>query len=280
VPPQLLSWHVDSQDGQIVVIVSGALVGTVASALYRTLIRCLAREPAAILVELSGMSVAEPDAVKIFAMITQQAEVWPGTPFLLCTGNPATAALIGNEAPETLQLFETVADAQSALTGHDSLISELILPVAGAARRARDILTEACLRWDVPHLIAPTALVASELVTNAVVHARTILTLQMRLRPRHLYLAVFDGSDTEPVTRDDHGQSPGGRGLPMVEAASTRWGYLRRTTAKSCGRRSPFDDGAPPRGPWAGARAQRSARLSRAGATDSPVRDGQGRPFV
>jgi anti-sigma regulatory factor (Ser/Thr protein kinase) len=75
--------------------------------------------------------------------------------------------------------------------------------------------------------------VASELVTNAIEHANTAMTLEVRLRPRYLYLAVHDGAYTEPVPR--HGQdveASGGRNLRLVERASTRWGYLRRTDGK------------------------------------------------
>jgi anti-sigma regulatory factor (Ser/Thr protein kinase) len=233
VPPQPLSWHVDSRDGLVVVTVSGALDAAAGSALYRTLMQCLAREPVAILVELSGMTVAEADAAKIFARILQQADVWPGTPLLFCAPDPTTATLIMNASRESVPLFATVADALSGLTGRDELFSELLLPVRGAARRGRDIVTEACLRWDVPHLTAPAALAASELVSNVVVHARTVMTVQVRLRPRYLYLAVFDGTDAEPVPRHGHdADASGGRGLRLVERVSTRWGHLRRTDGK------------------------------------------------
>jgi len=75
--------------------------------------------------------------------------------------------------------------------------------------------------------------VASELISNAVEHAHTIMTLQVRLRPRYLHLAVFDGAEAEPVPRcGPDTEAAGGRGLQMVELVSTRWGYLRRTDGK------------------------------------------------
>ena len=147
--------------------------------------------------------------------------------------DPATARPITHGAGGPVPLFATVADGCATLTNHDELISELILPVAGAARTARDIVTVACGRWALPHLSAAATLVASELVTNAVEHAGTVATQQVRLRPRLLYIAVFDGADTEPVPH--HGSDPGatgGRGLHLVEQMSARWGCLRRTDGK------------------------------------------------
>ncbi len=64
------------------------------------------------------------------------------------------------------------------------------------------------------------------------VHAGTAMTLQARLRPRYLYLAVFDGSHAEPAPRHHHLDTPGGRGLHMVQLFSARWGYQRRHDGK------------------------------------------------
>jgi anti-sigma regulatory factor (Ser/Thr protein kinase) len=231
-PP--LSWQVDSRDGLAVVTVSGGLDAGGGAALYRALTRCLADEPVAILVELSGMTVTEREAAKILPAIVRQAGVWPGTPLLLCAPNPATASLIAEWTDEPVTLFTTTADARATLTGRDELISEPILPVPGAARHARNVATEACVRWNLPHLTAPVTLVASELVTNAIEHAGTAMTLQLRLRPRYLYLAVHDGAaHTAPSPRHgtDAGAS-GGRGLHLVAHAATRWGYLPRPDGK------------------------------------------------
>jgi hypothetical protein len=65
-----------------------------------------------------------------------------------------------------MPVYACVADALSVLTRHDDVVHELILPVPGAARRARDIVTEACARWDFPRLTAHAALIVTELVTS------------------------------------------------------------------------------------------------------------------
>lgn len=232
-PPPPLSWHVDPRHGLVVITVSGALDAATGPALYRMLMHWLTREPIAILVDLSGTTVTGPAAAQIFPAIIRQAETWPGTPLQLCGPSPATAEMIANGTGESVAFFAGVADGLAALSDRDELISELIPPAAGAARRARDVVTGACVRWDLPHLTAPATLVASELVTNAIEHAHTGATLQVRLRPRHLYLGAFDGTPTEPVARsgDDPGAT-GGRGLYLVDIMSTRWGYLPRADGK------------------------------------------------
>jgi anti-sigma regulatory factor (Ser/Thr protein kinase) len=67
-------------------------------------------------------------------------------------------------------------------------------------------------------------LLADELVTNAVVHARTDVALRLELRGRRLHLAVEDGSPRLLRVVDPDPQGEGGRGLRLVEHLSRAWG--------------------------------------------------------
>jgi anti-sigma regulatory factor (Ser/Thr protein kinase) len=70
-------------------------------------------------------------------------------------------------------------------------------------------------------------LVASELVTNAVVHGRTELDLTLRLMGPLLHIAVRDkGPGQARITDIVDESSPTGRGLLLVDALSTAWGNL------------------------------------------------------
>jgi two-component sensor histidine kinase len=105
-------------------------------------------------------------------------------------------------------------------------VVETLPPMPGAPRRARDVVTEQCVRWGADHLIWPATMIVSELVSNVVEHARTVMKLDVALRPSSLYLAVHDASSARPVLRDGDAVSmPGGRGLQFVRALSTAWGY-------------------------------------------------------
>jgi anti-sigma regulatory factor (Ser/Thr protein kinase) len=76
-------------------------------------------------------------------------------------------------------------------------------------------------------------LVASELVTNAVLHSGCTpgeeLALVAKLIPGGLEIAVTDPgrSDTTPTPRPSYA-GPGGVGLRIVEALARRWGTERR----------------------------------------------------
>jgi len=128
-----------------------------------------------------------------------------------------------------LSLAPTVRDALRALDTAAPApisVSDQLLPVAGAVRHARDVATGACLSWDLPDLIGPVCLVVSELVSNAVEHAGTMMTLRVARGTRHVHIAVRDGSSAEPVLNAAPGVTERGRGLLLVDAVALHWGWL------------------------------------------------------
>lgn len=64
----------------------------------------------------------------------------------------------------------------------------------------------------------------SELVTNAVVHARTPLDVRVEVEPDGMRVAVTDQSPRLPGRRTYTPDDLGGRGLHLVEAMATAWG--------------------------------------------------------
>ena len=82
-----------------------------------------------------------------------------------------------------------------------------------------------------PPAIGDAAVVVSELLTNAIIHARPLPGAQVlvawALRGRSVEVAVSDGgSMTRPRTAQPSLSSIGGRGLAIVEHLSWRWGVL------------------------------------------------------
>lgn len=226
-PPLPLSWHLNAHEATVVMTLRGDLDIEGSSLLYRAVVECLEQEPAALIMDLSGLTVLDDEAATVFATILHRASRWPGAPVLLCASGPDRAALPEPSADEPPAVFDTVGDALAALTAHRSPtpIGEELLPVWGAARRARDLATEACLRWDLAHLVGRAALVAGELVGNATDHAGTVMTLQLKLGRRYLYVAVFDGVRAEPALHSGSRADPSdGHGLLLVESLSEQWG--------------------------------------------------------
>jgi anti-sigma regulatory factor (Ser/Thr protein kinase) len=96
--------------------------------------------------------------------------------------------------------------------------------VPESPRLARRFVTERLHRWHYDPLVSTAALVTSEIVTNAVVHARSRLVLGVEDQGDGVLLTVEDPEPTLPVPRDATPDDTGGRGLAIVAALAAEWG--------------------------------------------------------
>ncbi|WP_026415075.1 ATP-binding SpoIIE family protein phosphatase [Actinomadura oligospora] len=112
------------------------------------------------------------------------------------------------------------------------------LPAEPAAvRRARGLVRDRLERWGLGELADSTALLASELVTNAIRHAGGRVTLRL-VREGGLLCEVQDSSDGRPRVHgtyepDDTALAETGRGLHVVGRLARRWGVRRTVTGKA-----------------------------------------------
>jgi anti-sigma regulatory factor (Ser/Thr protein kinase) len=95
--------------------------------------------------------------------------------------------------------------------------------VAAARRFVSDTLTT----WRTTDDRETVVLLVSELVSNAVVHARTDITVTLRYDRDLVTVEVQDGSDLLPSRRDALPAATSGRGLYMVDALAHDWGVRR-----------------------------------------------------
>lgn len=76
-------------------------------------------------------------------------------------------------------------------------------------------------------------LLTSELVTNGVLHAGTPLLLRARAFGGSIVVGLTDGSDRLPQPNLKHSQRTGGRGLALIDALATRWGWVDDARGKT-----------------------------------------------
>ncbi|MEU1815654.1 ATP-binding protein [Streptomyces roseifaciens] len=96
---------------------------------------------------------------------------------------------------------------------------------AAAARRfCRQLLSE----WGLEELAGDTALLLSELVTNAVLHVpetREGIRLVLSRGQRHLVAQVTDAGGHLPRCNEAGPDSENGRGIWLVEQIAAQWGH-------------------------------------------------------
>jgi anti-sigma regulatory factor (Ser/Thr protein kinase) len=99
-----------------------------------------------------------------------------------------------------------------------------LAPDPTSASRARSFVRRQCSSWALDEQAELATLLANELVTNAIVHARTRIDLRLELCGSRLQIAVRDG-DPRPVhLRDGDEQAEHTRGLLIVDRAAGAWG--------------------------------------------------------
>jgi anti-sigma regulatory factor (Ser/Thr protein kinase) len=76
-------------------------------------------------------------------------------------------------------------------------------------------------------------LCVSEVVTNAVLHARTPIELHLRDDGTTIRVEVRDESTVAPVRRHVESASPTGRGLHLLDRLADRWGVEMRSDGKT-----------------------------------------------
>ena len=96
--------------------------------------------------------------------------------------------------------------------------------------------------------IDTAALLVSEVVTNAVLHARTAVRLSIRASRSEAHIEVRDGSPVEPRVHAFSPTSATGRGLRLLELLAKRWGV--RADPRTGGKIVWFDVGEPTDTAW------------------------------
>ena len=102
-----------------------------------------------------------------------------------------------------------------------------------APRSARRRLATRLSEWSLPEFEIVASVIASELVTNALVATRGVpwtvamppVGLWLRGGPALVAVLAWDATVTAPVPRNAGDADESGRGLAIIAALSAQWGY-------------------------------------------------------
>lgn len=77
--------------------------------------------------------------------------------------------------------------------------------------------------WGLVDLVDAAVLLTSEVVTNAVLHARTAVTLTIEREDDAVRVGVSDRSPVTPAMRNHSETATTGRGLHLIENLASSW---------------------------------------------------------
>lgn len=99
-------------------------------------------------------------------------------------------------------------------------------PRLEAATQARRHVRQKLVAWELDDLVDPVVLLTSEVVTNALLHAGTVITVAVRRDGQGVRVEVGDGSGVQPVQRRRSTTATTGRGVQLLESVSDGWGSI------------------------------------------------------
>ncbi|MCI4062516.1 ATP-binding protein [Micromonospora sp. R77] len=210
---------VELDDASALATVTGVLDPVGVGSVRDALLTRLWERPGPVIADLSGLRVPDPTDRSVFDEVHRVAGDWPAAGLLVV--DPA-GGWPGASTPVCASLDEAraaVATPPAAMLGGE------LLPAVEAAREARALVTDACLRWGMPELAESACIAVTEMVNNVVAHARTPMTVRVAPGDHCLHLAVRDHSRRHPAFA---GVAPvnsaGGRGLLLIDTVARRWG--------------------------------------------------------
>ena len=224
-----------TRDGCVVVAFTGSIDLFSVAQIQRALLKDFSDQPFALICDLAGVDTLDPVCATVFSTVANHpASRWPDTGFLLCGAQPPVAEILNRlQVPHFLQMYASLQDALDAAVARPPYLRDelRLAPTPTAPAAARAFVREVCRYWQLARpdatVMDRAVLLASELVTNAVAHARTEIRLRLELRGERLHLAVRDGSPTLLRVVAPDWQAEGGRGLWLVEQLARAWGVNR-----------------------------------------------------
>lgn len=213
--------------GCLIAKISGTLDSRSYRAVRDGLIKLAVEGPRALITDIDDLKVDNDSALTVFSSAWSRVNVWPEVPILLV----ATGAAMQRRLKHGL-----VAHFVPVFQGVDEAIASVRMPpprrrrtaqynpVIGSSALARTFVRETCEDWDCKDWVQDALCVASELVENAVKHARTELQLRLEYRAGLLTIAVRDDDPHMAVLRQTSAGQPDGYGLQIVADLARAWG--------------------------------------------------------
>ncbi len=173
---------------------------------------------------------AAPGAVIVAVASYAEHQLWGQSPHL------GTMAYLSKATPpsELAARLLHIADAAARRTDDiEATASERFPADLRSARSARQFVIGVLDDWRCSDLVDSAALLVSELVTNAVVHAHSEVELSVHRRPHRIRVEVIDEAREQVRRRDAKEDEQSGRGMALIEALAVAWGIDSVLAGKS-----------------------------------------------
>jgi hypothetical protein len=215
--------------GHLVVDARGALTLRTVPEFRDAVLKASAEQPCGIICDLRRAR-ATREALTILHVVADQIVDWPASALALVADGAEMLDQLGRLGlRRRLPVVPDRVRALAALRYSPRFLraSIQLQPAPDAPASARAFVRRHLERWQAGEAVEPAQWVVSELVTNAVIHAGTPMTVRVSLTGSRIGVAVGDRGDARGTGGGPQGQDTGW-GLTVVEELSRSWGVLPR----------------------------------------------------
>jgi anti-anti-sigma factor len=223
----------DARDGCIVVTLTGDIDIAAAPRVQRTLLKCLAEQPDAVICDLADVHWIDPVCATVFATVAHRPmSRWPDATLLLCHLRPAVAVVLQQHGvPRVLPVYDTLDQAVAHARSRPPFLRERLrlVPTLEAIGTARWFVGEVCQRWQVDELTETAQALVGEITTDAVLYEPTgVDAIELRVELRATgFLVSVQSARPRPTLAEADRDDPGS-GLEAVQRLAQHWGVRRQ----------------------------------------------------
>lgn len=227
-----------TDDSVAVLTVDGELDAAHSTAVRERILKATLDEAAAVIVNVSGLTVHTESAWAAFMGAYWQAGSAPHIPIVLVCTNRATREAIANSG--VTHIMPVYASEKAALKalGQNSRRAarraDVQLPAdLTSLRESRRLVREWLTTWSQSKLIPVALVVVNVFVENVLEHTASVPAVRIEAQGTTATIAVSDASNTPAVRLPSPKKGIDVSGLAIVDALSRAWGSTPTSSGKT-----------------------------------------------
>jgi anti-anti-sigma factor len=236
--PSSLAVSARTDQSVVFLTVEGVLDSSSSAALRDITMKATADQPAAVVVNVSGLRVPAESAWPTFIGVRWQEQTRPDVPIVLvCTDRATRDAITRSGVARFMPVYASEKGAMKSLTRPNRRTvrhADAELPAnLTSLRESRRLVREWLTAWSQSTLIPVALVVVNVFVENVLEHTGSVPMMRVETDGATATIAVSDGSSTPAVRLPTTDKDIDVSGLAIVDALSRAWGSTPTSSGKT-----------------------------------------------
>jgi len=227
-----------TEESVVLLTADGVLDANNSAELRDTVMKATLDEPSAVVIDVTGLQVADDSGWTVFLSARWQVDTRPDVPIVLVCGNRAAReAITRSGVTRFMPVYPTVKGASKGLAKlgrRNFRHAQAQLPAnLTSLRESRRLVREWLTAWSKPKLIPVALVVVNVFLENVLEHTGSDPVVRVECDGPTATIAVSDGSGAPAVRLASPPKGIDVSGLAIVDALSRAWGSTPTSSGKT-----------------------------------------------